>query len=219
MQNSKTTFSIVLSSLITVSALSPSISYAENSNNGPMSLAILGAIGSLGLACYQGTAPCTLTPDIDTNKLTASFDAGTDNKLNHTRISIGADWNKKVFEAESWEVVGRWDLSAHAWHSDEKNIENDNGYIIGLTPVFHYQLKNMAYTPFVELGGGPHLLSDIRIENENKSTQFQFGSIFGLGIKRDAFEISYRYLHISNAGIEMPNPGTDIHNIHVGYHF
>ena len=219
MQNSKTAFSIVLSSLISISALSPAATYAENSNNGPMSLAILGAIGSLGFACYQGTAPCVLRPHINTDKLTASADIGSDNKLKHARFSIGADWDEKVYEAQNWEIVGRWDLSAHAWSSDENNIENDAGYIIGLTPVFHYQLKNMAYTPFIELGGGPHLLSDVRIENENKSTQFQFGSIFGLGVKRDAFEVGYRYLHISNAGIEMPNPGTDIHNIHIGYHF
>nr|MDA3806331.1 acyloxyacyl hydrolase [Thiomicrorhabdus sp.] len=99
------------------------------------------------------------------------------------------------------------------------NPDNDSGYIIGITPVFHYQPKNYRYTPFIEMGGGPHLLSDITIENDYKSTQFQFGSIFGLGVKNQDFEISYRYLHISNAGIEMPNPGTDFHNIHVGYYF
>ena len=219
MQNSKTIFSTVLSTLIIASTLTPATSQAENSNNGPMSLAILGALGSLGLACYQGTAPCVLRPHINTDKLTFSADAGTDNKLNHARIAIGADWDEKVFEAKNWEVTGRWDFSLHGWNSDEKNIANDSGYIIGLTPVFHYQLKNFAYTPFIEMGGGPHILSDINIENEYKSTQFQFGSIFGLGVKRDALEISYRYLHISNAGIEMPNPGTDIHNIHIGYHF
>jgi len=53
----------------------------------------------------------------------------------------------------------------------------------------------------------------IVIEDEYKSTQFQFGSILGLGVKHKQFEISYRYLHISNAGIEMPNPGTDFHSL------
>lgn len=219
MQNSKTIFSGVLSTLIVSSTLIPATSYAENSNNGPMSLAILGALGSLGFACYQGTAPCVLRPHINTDELTFSTDIGSDNKLKHLRVAIGADWDEKVYEAKNWQIAGRWDASFHAWNSDEKNVVNDSGYIIGLTPVFQYQLKNFAYTPFVEMGGGPHLLSDIRIENENKSTQFQFGSIFGLGVKRDAFEVSYRYLHISNAGIEMPNPGTDIHNLHIGYHF
>jgi hypothetical protein len=219
MQNSKTVFSAVLSTFIIAATLTPATSHAENSNNGPMSLAILGAIGSLGFACYQGTAPCVLRPHINTDELTFSTDVGSDNNLKHVRVAIGADWTEKVFESENWEVAGRWDFSVHGWNSDEKNIANDAGYIIGLTPVFQYQLKNMAYTPFIEMGGGPHLLSDVRLENENKSTQFQFGSILGLGVKRDAIEVSYRYLHISNAGIEMPNPGTDIHNIHIGYHF
>lgn len=219
MQNSKNTFSVVLSALISISVLMPATSYAQNSNNGPMSLAILGAIGSLGFACYEGKPPCVLGSQLNTDKLTLSSDIGEDNSLKHERIAIGADWNQKVYEAKNWEVVGRWDLSFHHWHSDKKNIVNDSGYIIGLTPVFQYQLKNLSYTPFVEMGGGPHLLSDIHIENDYKSTQFQFGSIFGLGVKRGNLEVSYRYLHISNAGIEMPNPGTDIHNIHVGYHF
>ena len=104
MQNSKTAFSIVLSTLISIFAVSPATSYADNSNNGPMSLAILGAIGSLGLACYQGTAPCVLRPHINTNKLTASADMGSDNKLQHTRFSIGADWTEKVYEAEKIDV-------------------------------------------------------------------------------------------------------------------
>jgi len=211
--------SLLLASLISITAIAPLSAQAENSNNGPMSLAILGALGSLGFACYQGTAPCVVRPHINTDELTISADFGEDNALKHTRFSIGADWDEKVYDSNSWEVSGRWDFSIHGWHSDEENIENDSGYIIGFTPVFQYQLKGMSYKPYVEMGGGPHILSDIKIENDNKSTQFQFGSIFGLGVKRNNIELSYRYLHISNAGIKMPNPGTDIHNIHIGYHY
>ena len=74
-------------------------------------------------------------------------------------------------------------------------------------------------TPYLELGGGPQLLSNVTIENEYKSTQFQFGSILGLGIKSNSYEIGYRYLHISTANLELPNPGTDIHGLHIAYKF
>ncbi len=219
MHSSKTLFSGLLTGLFTVSLLFSSQTQAKQENNDLMSFAILGAIGSLGLACYEGKAPCSLSPGVDTDKLTFSLDAGADRTTDHLRLGLGADWKEAVFETESWEVVGRLEGSLHSWSSTLSNPDNESGYIIGITPVFHYQPKNYTYTPFIEMGGGPHLLSDITIENEYKSTQFQFGSIFGLGVKNRDFEISYRYLHISNAGIEMPNPGTDFHNIHAGYHF
>ncbi len=218
MKHSKSLFSVLLSTTFLINFLNPSLSHAGDSNNSPQTFAILGAVGSLAFACYEGKPPCVLGNHIDTNELSVSFDHGEDLTLTNNRIAIGADWNEKVFEADSWEIVGRWDLSFHKWTSDS-GVGNQSGSIIGLSPVFHYQLKNMEITPFIELGGGPHLLSDVQIEDENKSTQFQFGSIFGLGMKKDQFEIGYRYLHISNANIKMPNPGTDIHSVHLGYHF
>ena len=219
MHSSKTSFSAVLMAIFTLSLLFSAPTQAKQENNDPMTFAILGAIGSLGLACYEGKAPCSLSPGIDSDRLTLSLDAGSDRTTDHLRLGLGADWQEAVFETASWEVSGRLEGSLHYWSSTLENPENKSGYIIGITPVFHYQPKNFTYTPFIEMGGGPHLLSDITIENDYKSTQFQFGSIFGLGVKNQDFEISYRYLHISNAGIEMPNPGTDFHNIHIGYHF
>ena len=71
-----------------------------------MSLAILGAIGSLGFACYEGKPPCVLGSQLNTDKLTFSADMGEDNSLKHQRIAIGADWNQKVYEAKNWEIVG-----------------------------------------------------------------------------------------------------------------
>ena len=221
MKHSKTLFSLFLSATLSVtSVLTPTMTHAGDSNNSPQTFAILGAVGSLAFACYQGKPPCVLGNHINTDELSVSFDHGEDLTLTNNRLAIGANWDEKVYESESWELVGRWDLSFHKWTSDQKNNPGSkSGTIIGLSPVFHYQLKNMAYTPYIELGGGPHLLSDVQIEDENKSTQFQFGSIFGLGIKREGIEIGYRYLHISNANIKMPNPGTDIHSLHLGYHF
>jgi len=218
MRYSKTLFSVLLSSTLALNALTPTAVQAGNSNNSPQTFAILGAVGSLAFACYQGKAPCVLRNHIDTNELTLSFDRGEDLSLTNNRLAIGADWDEKVYETESWEIVGRWDLSFHHWTSDSGE-GSQSGSIIGLSPVFHYQMKNMSYTPFMEMGGGPHLLSGIEIEDEYKSTQFQFGSIFGIGIKKDGVEAGYRYLHISNANIKMPNPGTDIHSLHLGYHF
>ncbi|MEA3404388.1 MAG: acyloxyacyl hydrolase [Pseudomonadota bacterium] len=200
--------------------LVPQSAQAAKANNDPMSFAILGALGSLGMACYQGgKAPCSLTPDIDINKLSFSYDQGHDATLKHYRLALGADWLQDFYQSENFEITGRWEVNLNYWNSTLDNADQDDGYMLGITPVFHYTYKMNTLKPFIEMGGGPQLLSNDTVENEFKSTQFQFGSIFGLGIKNNQFEISYRYLHISNAGIAMPNPGTDFHNIHLGYHF
>ncbi len=219
MHSSKTLFSSLLMALFTLSLLFSTQTQATTSNNDLRPFAILGAIGSIGFACYEGKGPCLFSSGVDTDKLTFSLDAGSDNTTDQLRLGLGADWKEAIYEAPSWEIVGRLEGSLHRWSSTLKNPKNDSGYIIGLTPVFHYQPKNHRYTPFIEMGGGPHLLSDITIGNEYKTTQFQFGAIFGIGVKNENFEIGYRYLHISNAGIERPNPGTDFQDIHVGYYF
>lgn len=191
---------------------------ADTSNDMMMNLTILGAIGSLGYACIEGKGPCSLDP-LNTERLTLSLDIGADNTTHNQRIALGADWHEALFENNRFKISGRWEVNVNRWYSSKDHPQNKSGYIVGLTPVFNYTWKTGHIKPFLELGGGPQYLSDVTIENEFKSTQFQFGSILGLGIQTDRFEIGYRYLHISNANIELPNPGTDFHNLHLGLKF
>lgn len=204
---------------VCLSWLAPQNALAGKSNNDPMTLAIAGSLLSFGMACYQGKAPCSLSPGIDTDKLTASFDQGSDNTIQHVRVALGADWKEKFYESPNFEIAGRWEFNANHWHSTRANPDNEQGYILGITPLFQYSYKLSKFDLYMETGAGLLWLDDPTIENEFKSTQFQFGDVFGLGMKNKDFEIGYRYLHISNAGIEVPNPGTDLHNIHLGYRF
>lgn len=224
MQSLKTLFSTLFSVLALSFFTLNGTAHAKQENNDLMTFAILGAVGSLGLACYEGKPPCSLKPGVDWSKRTFSLDAGADMTTKHSRISIAADWLEPVYQATNWEVTGRLETSLHHWYSTLSQQNNESGIIWGIAPVFHYQLRdysiaNTGLQPFFEMGGGPHILDNITIENEYKSTQFQFGSIFGFGVKNKRFEITYRYLHISNAGIEMPNPGTDFHDAHIGIYF
>lgn len=192
----------------------------DSSNSTLMTATIWGAVGSLGYACYLGTNPCG-TPKLNLNKRTLSFDTGQDSTIKHQRISLGADWQDPLYQSANFAINGRWEVNANRWHSIRKDAIGKSGYVFGLAPVFNYQYlaTNWPVIPTLQLGGGPQYLSTIRIENEYKSTQFQFASIFGLGITHRDFELGYRYLHISNANISEPNPGTDFHNVHLAYRF
>ncbi|MDX1796364.1 MAG: acyloxyacyl hydrolase [Hydrogenovibrio sp.] len=184
-----------------------------------MNATIVGGILSFSFACYQGKAPCSLHPGTDNDKLTLSADTGQDGTIDQIRLGLGADWKEPVYENGDFKIDGRWEISTNHWKSTLNNPKNKEGWIIGLTPVFHYTWTKGSVIPYFELGTGPHWISNITIEDEYKSTQFQFGNILGFGISSKHFELGYRYLHISNANIELPNPGTDFHNIHFGYKF
>lgn len=193
--------------------------YSDDATSNMMNLAIWSAVASFSFACYEGKAPCSLHPGVDTTKQTFSFDTGSDHSIKQNRIALGADWKQPLFENDTFRIDGRWEINANEWHSTLDHPQNKSGWIIGLTPVFHYNWKLTSFTPYFEAGAGPQFISDITIENTYKSTQFQFGDILGLGITTKHFEIGYRYLHISNANIEIPNPGTNFHNLHIGYKF
>lgn len=191
----------------------------DTSNDFLMNATIWGAVASLGFACYQGKPPCSLEPGIDTNRVTLSADVGSDNTISFQRLSLGADWQTPLYQNGNYQLTGRMELNAGSWRSSLKTPLNKRGYVLGINPVFQSRYHLGHLNPYFELGGGPNWLSDVTIENEFKSTQFQFGSIFGFGVQTTDFEIGYRYLHISNAGIELPNPGTDFHNLHLGITF
>jgi hypothetical protein len=218
MHSCKTQLSLRVVPLI-LAALLLNVPKAHAENNDPMTLAIAGSILSFGLACYQGKAPCSLSPGIDTEQQTLSLDRGEDGTLKHWRLAWGAEWREKFYESRRFEIGGRWELNAQQLSSTRAGHRSDDDYIIGLTPLFQYRYKLNGYHLYMETGAGLLWLNDPYIENEFKSTQIQFGDIFGLGIQSQRFELGYRYLHISNAGIELPNPGTDLHNIHLGYRF
>lgn len=192
---------------------------ADTSNDGLMNATIIGAIASLGFACYEGKAPCSLNPSLNTDKLTLSIDQGSDETTQQVRFALGADWMEDLYNSENFRIDGRWEINTNYWYSTQTHPAESDGYIIGLTPVFNYSWKLSPIEPYFELGGGPQYLSTDTIENEFKSTQFQFGSILGFGIQNEHIEVGYRYLHISNANIELPNPGTDFHNFHLAYKF
>lgn len=206
--------------LLFIFSIIPKPIMANAENKIIMDATILGAIASLGLACYQGKDPCQISPNLNTDKLTLSLNQGGNNDtIQHSRLALGADWQEDIYDSKNFNISGRWEINANYWSSTKTNPQNASGYIVGLTPVFHYSWKKQPIIPYFELGGGPQYLSNATIENDFKSTQFQFGSILGIGIKNQYFELGYRYLHISNANISAPNPATDFHNLHIGYKF
>ncbi len=80
---------------------------------------------------------------------------------------------------------------------------------IGATPVLRLY-PSPAPQWFVEIGVGPNYIVPLFHSGEKRfSTKFNFGDHFAVGRRFRSSEISLRFEHFSNAGIDHPNPGED----------
>ena len=151
-----------------------------------------------------------------------AVEAGRGDGTDMGRVAIQWDWSKRWFQGPDWHLGGYWDLGLGYWRRDDVRAgENDEIMEIGLTPVFRLQGHSLT-GPYVEAGIGAHLLSRTSIGDKRLSTKFQFGDHLGFGYRfgaKGAWELGYRYQHLSNGGIKKPNDGIDFHQVRVQYRF
>lgn len=159
------------------------------------------------------------------NQWSAGFELGTaEGDANVDRYGGMLRYNfNQLFQTASG-VKGRFyaELSATYWDGKNGTSGNDDLFDFGLTPVFRLSKKGFNFSPFLELGLGPHLHSKSKIEDEDFDIPFAFGSHFGLGLELGSdrnFEILYRFQHLSNASLGDENPGINFHALQLVTHF
>lgn len=70
--------------------------------------------------------------------------------------------------------------------------------------------------PYVELGGGT-LFTTEQVPTGTSKINFTSSAAFGMHFLRErAWTLELRYMHISNAGLETPNPGINTLQVRVG---
>lgn len=151
---------------------------------------------------------------------------GSADDVDMGRVGMQWDWDQSWFNEGNWELTGYWELDFGYWDGNASNATasaQSSLADIGITPVFRFQQKAGAGAqPYVEIGIGAHLLTESKINDKDMSTNFQFGDHIGAGLMfgdKKEWDLSYRFQHYSNAGIDSPNPGIDFHQIKVGYRF
>jgi hypothetical protein len=151
-----------------------------------------------------------------------AVEGGSGDGADMARVGIQWNWNQRWFEGREWHLGGYWDLAIGYWRKSASVPGlNEDITEIGLTPVFRLQRNDMR-GPYLEAGIGAHLLSRTRLDTKRFSTLFQFGDHIGAGFRfgtRGAFDLGYRFQHLSNAGIKRPNDGINFHQIRLQYHF
>ncbi|MBI3937087.1 MAG: acyloxyacyl hydrolase [Betaproteobacteria bacterium] len=151
-----------------------------------------------------------------------AVEAGNGDATDMARIGIQWNWKKRWFQGASWHLGGYWDLQLGYWRGHSAAGGNNTITDLGLTPVFRLQQNDLKGL-YAEAAIGFHLLSKTAINADRKfGSSFQFGDHVGAGYRfgtKGEFDVSYRYQHLSNGGIQQPNQGISFNQIRFQYHF
>jgi len=150
-----------------------------------------------------------------------ALEVGSGDSTHMVRVALQWDMKERWLESGEWHLGSYWDAGLGYWRRDAAAGQNDDATEIGLTPVVRFQ-RNSLRGVYVEGGLGVHLLSRSRIGDKRLGTLVQFGSGVGVGMRfgdRGQYDLSYRYQHLSNAGIQRPNNGINFNQIRYRYQF
>lgn len=151
-----------------------------------------------------------------------ALELGRGDGTDMARIAVQSDWQKQWFRGSNWHLGGYWDLGIGQWHRGSVAPgQHEDITEIGLTPVFRLQ-QNDRRGLYGEAAIGFHVLSRTSIGDKRFSTAFQFGDHLGVGYRfgaKGAYDVSYRFQHLSNGGIKSPNNGINFNQIRLQYHF
>lgn len=93
----------------------------------------------------------------------------------------------------------------------------NTGAALGL---FRIERTGGSVRPFAEAGLGVAAFSRDHLGRKNFSTHYQFTEQVGLGVRFvEHWSLAWRYAHYSNADIETPNDGIDLHQLSLGFSF
>ncbi len=145
-----------------------------------------------------------------------SFSYGqSKDKIDIYRLGLQRDFESRWFESSVGYLSGYYELSLNYW-----NGRGDENYGVALSPVFAYYFNaSENFHPYLEAGIGASLFSRTRMGPRNLSTNFLFEDRAGIGIRAGNWDLTFRYMHYSNASIKQPNDGIDIFLGSVAYRF
>lgn len=148
--------------------------------------------------------------------ISAAFGGGEPDDLHGGRLAIQDYWNKQWGFANNLEIAGYWDYSLAYWHTSDKlqPKERDDITILALAPVFRLQSNSSdGMKPYAEASVGASWMNHDTLGHRDLGAKFAFQDLLGFGLvfgKHQQFDLSYHFLHYSNAKLFPPNEGIDV---------
>ncbi|MCM5679993.1 acyloxyacyl hydrolase [Schlegelella sp. S2-27] len=137
-------------------------------------------------------------------------------RAQETRATVfGLIWPwEKAWRMGGGQWSGYWELALGRWSTPGVD-GRDRAWVtqFGVTPVFRFRPSEGRSRWFLEAGIGLTVMSPIyRSPSKRFSTAFNFGDHLAVGRnfgENAQHELSLRYQHFSNGGVDHPNPGED----------
>lgn len=136
---------------------------------------------------------------------------------NRYRGALALDWQRVWSLSDGMDLSGYWEAGIERWKEDRDSL-----YAASFMPVFRIKGRingRKGIYLFVDGAIGLYLLSESTLGDKRFSTAFQFGDHLGMGLIVGSLEMGYRFEHLSNGGINSPNPGINFHLFRIGYRF
>ena len=160
--------------------------------------------------------------------------SGRKANFNNYRLGLVWNWDTNLLPSDRVKLDGYFELAGSLWRSGLSASDNpspdgkDKASVFSISPVFRLSPVNPVWgsaKPFLDAGVGAAWLSEVDLEKEKKSPinmgghwQFEIRLMAGLQFgERQQYDVSYGWVHYSNAHINKQNESIDFHMLTLGW--
>ncbi len=150
------------------------------------------------------------------------FEAGGGEGVNIVRAGAQWDWEEDILEFLGFSLDAYLQFDYAKWQSTSDSSQVGANNSIGFTPVFRFKRRTDWATVYLDTSIGVALVSSTQINDSGFGSNFQFtdslsvGAFFGA---RRQWGVGYKYNHMSNNSIKLPNNGINFHLVSVSYEY
>jgi lipid A 3-O-deacylase len=150
------------------------------------------------------------------------FESGGGESVSFNRIGAQWDYKNDILKFLDFSLDSYFQLDYAKWQSTKDSSQNGAINSIGFTPVFRFIRRANKATVYFDTSIGAALISNNHINDLKFGSNFQFSDSLSIGAmfgERRQWGIGYKYNHMSNNGIKVPNNGINFHLISISYQY
>lgn len=150
--------------------------------------------------------------------------AWAEHSTDTTALGVTLPWGNWTYDLMGGQVRGYWDVSVTRLSFDRApDRDYSHTWMLGVIPTLRWRPDAGRSPWFAEAGIGATYMKNRYVSAHTEfSTRFNFASHLGVGYnfgEQRRHELQMRVEHISNAGIDHPNPGENFVQVRYAYHF
>jgi hypothetical protein len=138
------------------------------------------------------------------------------------RLGMQHEWKKNLLQVMGNTLNLYWQVDYAKWQSTLDSKQTGANNSIGVVPMFRFTRPLGGAVAYGEVGVGAYVVSTSTINDRNLGTNFQFGDQLGLGAMwgaRQQWGVGYKYWHLSNNSLQLPNNGINFHLMSLSYRY